>query len=307
VAALAMGMAGFLRRSIGPLIGVDMGFPDGLPLVRTDPSQLETALLNLVVNARDAMPQGGRVTISAERETVGPGRRGLGPGDYVRLTVTDNGEGMDEATLAKATEPFFTTKGVGKGTGLGLSMAQGLAAQSGGDLAVASRKGVGTTVALRLPIAEQGVQTPEAAVPFLEKEVQVRPVRVLVVDDDRLVLANTAALLEDLGHHVTTAGGGREALERVRQDPAAFDLVITDQAMPQMTGLQLCEALARVKRAPPVLIMTGFADLPPASARAFQRLAKPFTQSDLSAAIVSLLAHPRRRRAPDKGASSTMH
>ena len=147
VPALVRGMTGLLQRSLGPAMRIETHFPRGLGLVLTDPNQLENALLNLAVNARDAMPDGGAIRIQARPETLGAATEiGLPPGDYVRLTIYDTGHGMDGATLARATEPFFTTKGVGKGTGLGLSMVHGLAEQSGGRMTVRSQVGEGTTV-----------------------------------------------------------------------------------------------------------------------------------------------------------------
>ena len=157
VPALVRGMTGLLQRSLGPAMRIETHFPRGLGLVLTDPNQLENALLNLAVNARDAMPDGGAIRIQARPETLGAATEiGLPPGDYVRLTISDTGHGMDGATLARATEPFFTTKGVGKGTGLGLSMVHGLAEQSGGRMTVRSQVGEGTTVEVWLPQVAAG-------------------------------------------------------------------------------------------------------------------------------------------------------
>src|SRR5262249_2447699 len=153
VAALVRNMTDLLQRSLGPAVAIQTRFPRGLPKVQADPNQLELALLNLAMNARDAMPDGGPVILSAREEKATPGSA-LTPGRYVCLAVTDTGMGMDQTTLARATEPFFTTKGPGKGTGLGLSMVHGMAEQSGGRLALRSRKGAGTTAELWLRVAE---------------------------------------------------------------------------------------------------------------------------------------------------------
>jgi PAS domain S-box-containing protein len=288
VTALIRGMSSFMQRSIGPAYRLEVRFPPGLPLVTTDPAQLEAALLNLVVNARDAMAEDGLIAISASAERASGA---LAPGDYVRIAVTDTGEGMDEHTLSRATEPFFTTKGVGKGTGLGLSMVHGLAAQSGGLLKLKSRPGEGATVEIWLPTAP-----PEAQVRVTERladigfSVELRPLTVLAVDDDTLVLTNTAALLEDLGHHVVRARSGKEALELLEAHPHV-DLVITDQVMPRMTGLQLREAILKARPQLPVLIATGYAEMP-ADAGAAPRIAKPFTQRELADAVLDATLPP---------------
>jgi CheY-like chemotaxis protein len=270
-----------MQRSIGPSVRIDTHFPRGLPLVRSDANQLETALLNLAVNARDAMPEGGLVTISGRTESVGEGDPSLAPGEYVVLAVSDTGAGMDEQTLARATEPFFTTKGVGKGTGLGLSMVHGIAVQSGGRLKLSSRAGEGTTVEIWLPDA--GPAPAEADDDDADGQLVI-----LAVDDDPLVLTNTAALLEDLGHHVIQANSGAEALEALKRYPD-LDVLITDQAMPGMTGLQLKEAARALRPDLPVLLVTGFAEVPGRAASQTPTLLKPFSQDELSAAVCAVL------------------
>jgi CheY-like chemotaxis protein len=283
---LVRGMLGFIQRTIGPAIRIETIFPKALPRVMTDPNQLETALLNLAVNARDAMEEGGVITIGGKRERIS-GEGALGPGEYIRLSVADTGQGMDEATLARAMEPFFTTKGVGKGTGLGLSMVHGLAVQSGGGMTMKSWPGEGTIVELWLPVAPadelaETVRTLSGgqADPASERP----PLKILAVDDDALVLTNTAALLEDLGHHVLQATSGQQALECIKRHPD-LDLVITDQAMPKMTGLQLREAIAADHPDMPVLIATGYAEFPQQAGEGIPRIAKPFTQEQLNAAV----------------------
>jgi CheY-like chemotaxis protein len=281
VGSLVRGMTGLLERSLGPAIQIETRFPRDLPAVRTDPNQLESAVLNLTVNARDAMPQGGLIRITASPETLGPGSTlGLPAGRYVRLSVADEGEGMDPAILARAAEPFFTTKGVGKGTGLGLSMVHGLAEQSGGRLSIRSRLGEGTTVDLWLPEAQDGADTTLIAGKARPVSLPaLAPLTVLAVDDDSLVLLNTVAMLEDLGHRVFPSTSASEALGVLRREPV--DLVITDYAMPQMNGVQLAEAVHRERPQTPVILATGYAELAASDETQLPRLAKPFLQDDL--------------------------
>ncbi|WP_293679692.1 PAS domain-containing sensor histidine kinase [uncultured Phenylobacterium sp.] len=278
-AGLVRGMAGLMERSLGPAVKLVSRFPRNLPPVFTDPNQLETALLNLAVNARDAMPGGGQITI--EGEAVAVPRNSdttLPPGGYVRLSVTDEGTGMDPQTLARATEPFYTTKGVGKGTGLGLSMVHGLAEQSGGRMVIASEPGCGTRVEIWLPEADAlGEVKPTSA--GGAPEAGVEPRVVLAVDDDPLVLLNTTAMLEDLGHTVISAASAEEALAALRQQHV--DLVITDHAMPEKTGHQLAEDIRLSHPDLPVVLATGYAELPPEVGADLPRLAKPYSQAEL--------------------------
>ncbi len=288
VAALVLGMGDLLQRSLGPHVAVEMRLAPGLPAVRTDPERLETALLNLAINARDAMPGGGRIVISAREDSiVAPWSGGLLPGDYLRIAVTDTGEGMDEATLARAVEPFFTTMGVGQGTGLGLPMVHGLAEQSGGRLVLTSRPGEGTTAELWLPVTteESASASPEPA----QHPAGTRSLAILAVDDDPLVLTSTAGMLEDLGHRVHEATSAAMALDILQRQPA-LDLVITDHAMPQMTGAELADRIARERPSLPVVLATGFAELPAGRAAGLPRLAKPFDQGELQRVIDTVVA-----------------
>ena len=226
-------MLEMLRRSIGPLIQIEKEFAADLWPAHVDANQLELALLNLVVNARDAMPEGGRLTLNAQNATaVAIADDALDAGDYVRLAVADTGSGMDEATLVRATEPFFTTKGAGKGTGLGLSMVHGLAAQSGGALRLSSRPGAGTTAELWLPRAQarpaRSAAAPRRAVPQVPRSCSV-----LLVDDDALISMATCEMLKDLGHRVVEAPSGSRALE-ILHAGTPVDLVVSDEAMPNM-------------------------------------------------------------------------
>ena len=255
-----------------------------------DANQLEMALLNLAVNARDAMEDGGEIIVSARHESVAA-RDGavLKPGTYVCLSVRDNGTGMDKGTLQKATEPFFTTKGVGKGTGLGLSMVHGFAEQSGGAFVLHSQKGRGTTAEIWLPGAKNSIE-PDTLRLHHAQSGPVQPQRsltILAVDDDALVLMNTVAMLEDLGHSVFEAYSGKEALELLQQEES-IDLVITDQAMPQMSGTQLAKIIRQDWPDMSILLATGYSDHVPGEDINLPRLTKPYLQSDLAAAIARL-------------------
>ncbi|WID95036.1 PAS domain S-box protein [Bosea vestrisii] len=284
-------MGDLLQRSLGPLIQIETNFPADLVMAAADPNQLETAVLNLAFNARDAMPEGGVLRIGGSNERVSGGHRiGLPEGDYVRISVADTGTGMDVKTLAQATEPFFTTKGVGKGTGLGLSMVHGMAEQLGGRLQLDSILGQGTTVEIWLP-SSTGATAVDAALalaPAAAFDTATRPLTVLAVDDDALVLMNTTALLEDLGHKVIEASSGREALSVLESNE--IDLLITDHAMPQMTGAQLITVVGERWPALPVILATGYADLPAGAGAGVLRLSKPFWQADLEKAVSGAMA-----------------
>lgn len=285
IAGLVTGMKPLIERTVGPRIDVRVNIPAGMPAVLTDPVQLESALLNLAANSRDAMPLGGVLTVSARPVRREGGTDGLLGGDYVCISVEDDGEGMDEATMRRATEPFFTTKGIGKGTGLGLSMVQGLAQQSGGQLKLRSRVGEGTTAEIWFPVVETIAMTDLTPLrqPGSDTVPLNRKLVVLAVDDDALVLMNTVAMLEDLGHEVIDAMSGTEALDKLRT--TAVDLVVTDHAMPGMTGSELAEAIRRDRPDVPVILATGYAELPPGGNDRLPRIAKPFSQSDLARAV----------------------
>ena len=280
---LVRGMTDMLQRSLGPSIMIETHFPLVGKPVLGDANQLEMILLNLAVNARDAMPEGGRIVIATEEKVLreADGNR-LKPGSYICLSVRDTGEGMDEDTLRRAMEPFFTTKGPGKGTGLGLSMVHGVAEQSGGWFNLQSRKGEGTTAELWLPVAEGhtpaiGRSERQANDPVVDQASLV----VLAVDDDGLVLTNTVAMLDDLGHDGIAASSGKEALDILRQR-GSIDLVITDYAMPHMTGLQLVNAIKQEWPELPVIIATGFAEMDSEIQSGLPKLAKPFTEVELA-------------------------
>ena len=291
VPRLVNSMVEMLRRSLGPHVEIGMKFADGLALVRVDPNQLELAILNLALNGRDAMPDGGRLTVAARGGQVAPGDvQGLAAGDYVCLTVSDTGTGMDEPTLKRAAEPFFTTKGTGKGTGLGLSMVYGLAAQSGGMTRIHSRLGAGTTVELWLPTAEAG-EMPRPRAASTLTVVPTPSFAVLLVDDDPMVLAGTSAMLQDLGHRVVTATSAAPALD-VLQSDTAVDLVITDHAMPGMTGTELAKHIRDMRPDLPIILASGYAEVPSNVIAGMPRLDKPYRIDKLAATIAAVIGQP---------------
>lgn len=279
-------MLDFLRHSVGPNISIHVEVAPEVATVEVDANQLELALINLAVNARDAMPSGGSLTIACHNETNGKAL-GLLRDNYVCIAVTDTGEGMSEETLSRAQEPFYTTKGVGKGTGLGLSMVHGFTAQSGGMMKIKSTPGKGTTVMLWLPRAVardvpvvNPVETPPSQ--------SFSGLRVLLVDDDILVSMGAADMLLDLGHVVTEAKSGAEALKFLNSD-SSFDVVITDYAMPHMNGRDLALAVQKLNPKMPIILATGYAELPSGEAFTFERLSKPYSEKDLAAALASVL------------------
>jgi PAS domain S-box-containing protein len=281
---LIAGMAELLTRSLDCKAELELRFPLRLATVLADPNQLELAVLNLVVNSRDAMPQGGTIIIGAKEAMLGHVPAG---GRYVCLSVTDSGEGMDAETLARATEPFFTTKGVGKGTGLGLPMVHGVAQQSGGRFILKSEKGRGTTAEIWLPCAPAaaaGQPAPSAPIAQPNARPNAQPRVVMVVDDDTLVLHSAAAMLEDLGHRVFQATSGKHALSLLAQHPEV-EVLITDHAMPNMTGVELAATLKTTFPSLRIVLASGYAELPADSAVTLTKLAKPFTQSELDNAI----------------------
>jgi signal transduction histidine kinase len=289
VRSLVAGMMDLIERSVGPMVQVDLQAEDSLPAINVDPNQLELALLNLTLNARDAMLSDGLLTISLSFESANErNHAGISPGEYVVLSVQDTGIGMDAETLARAVEPFFSTKGVGKGTGLGLSMVFGLAQQSGGALRLESAPSKGTTVRLWLPVVMEAPMSAASAPPAPTKSARAR---ILFVDDDLLTAASTVSLLEDLGHDVIEVHSAREALQLL-EGGLIPDLLITDHAMPDMTGSELAHEVRRQSSGLPVLLATGFAELDEDGAADLPRLTKPYTQDQLASAIARLLPAP---------------
>lgn len=281
---LVEGMADLVASTSGPRVKVVVDFNPELPPVKADPNQLEMAILNLAVNARDAMPDGGQLTIAARDEILGSRHRSKLPvGHYVRLSVSDTGIGMDEATLARAIEPFFSTKGIGKGTGLGLSMVHGLAAQLGGALTLRSKPAVGTSVELWLPIASTTAEPPERPA---DAERPAAAGTVLLVDDEEGVRASTADMLSDLGYAVVETDSGEEALALI-EGGLVPNVVVTDHLMPGMTGVDLARRLKDKRPTLPVLIISGYAE-DEGIAPDLPRLTKPFRQAELAACLSGL-------------------
>jgi PAS domain S-box-containing protein len=286
--ALVHGMRDLILQSLGPRITLDIQQDGEIPPARVDPNQFEHAVLNLVVNARDAMPEGGTLTIRFDQQQVGPGRETqLRHGDYVRVMVCDTGVGMDSETLAHAVEPFYTLKGIGKGTGLGLSMVHGFAAQSGGGLVLSSEPGQGTCAEIWLPVA--GEQAGARPIGHGSAKALSRPVTILVVDDDPIVRFATSDMLSDMGHDVIEAGSGQHALELLGGGIRP-DLLISDYLMPVMDGVELAH---RVRQGWPdvrIMLATGYAGLAGNKMADLPLLPKPFLQSELAAMIERILS-----------------
>ncbi|RAK58010.1 ATP-binding protein [Phenylobacterium deserti] len=284
VADLLGGLTDLLERSVGPNVRVEFEAAPDLPAARVDPAQLELAVLNLAVNARDAMPSGGALRISADQRLADPKTDGLPEGRYVRIAVSDTGQGMDPVTLQRAIEPFFTTKGIGKGTGLGLSMVHGLAAQSGGTLKLYSVPETGTTAEIWLPAS------PTRPAPQREAEAvrDLRTGRLLLVDDDELVRTSTAELLREHGHIVSEASSASEALKLLRADPQ-IDVLVTDYAMPGRTGGELLREARLLRPDLPALLITGYAGAAEDVPADVDRLGKPFRRAELLNRVAALL------------------
>ena len=282
---LIQDMTNLLERSLGPRVEVRLDIKDRLPPARIDPNQLELAILNLAINARDAMPDGGPIDIRLDEQKI-TGDAVLTPGRYLRLSVVDTGTGMTSETLERAIEPFFSSKPLGKGTGLGLSMVHGLAVQLGGALRLASAVGKGTTATLMLPVA---TAAPEVEAPAPATQGTRRSAVILFVDDDPLIAMSTMEMLEDLGHHVIGANSGLHALDILRSEQP-IDLMMTDHVMPGMTGIELAAATREVRPSLPILLATGYAELPDGAQPDLPRLAKPYQQDQLRERLDQLLA-----------------
>jgi PAS domain S-box-containing protein len=286
VAELVTGMAQLIESTTGPQIQVVVDVAANVPLANADPNQLEMAILNLSVNARDAMTQGGTLRISASPELVQDSHRSkLKPGAYVRISVADTGTGMDEAVLARAIEPFFSTKGVGKGTGLGLSMVHGLATQLGGSLSISSKPGLGTNVELWLPVSDKTTNVNQVVSDTTDPGGATGTA--LLVDDDDMVRMSTADMLAEMGFSVLEANSAEDALKIV-DSGQPFDLLITDHLMPGMTGVDLSHEVRMRRPETPVLIISGFAEAE-GIASDLPRLTKPFRQAELAATVSGLL------------------
>jgi len=292
---MVMSMEELVRRTIGESIELEIDLNKALRLTSTDEHQLENALLNLVINARDAMPDGGRLLIQTDVVHVAAQHEVLSPGDYVRLSVQDTGSGMSAEVIARAFDPFFTTKPIGQGTGLGLSMVYGFINQTGGHVQIDSAQGRGTRIDLYLPchIESTRQQQPTRADDAAPRAAQGE--RVLVVEDEPDVRMLVVDVLRELGYMVEVAADGAAALPLL-QDAGRIDLLVTDVGLPGMNGRQLAE-IARLQRPQlRVLFMTGYARNAEVRGdfleKGMDMLTKPFSVDDLAQRVRRLIEAP---------------
>jgi signal transduction histidine kinase/CheY-like chemotaxis protein len=289
------GMQRMIRHTIGPRIAVEAEFAPEPLHAMCDANQLENAILNLAINARDAMPEGGRLRIVTALEELAA-EADLQAGTYVSILVEDDGQGMAPAVLARAMEPFFSTKAVGKGTGLGLAQVYGIAQQSGGAVRIDSREGQGTTVRVLLPHVDADSADGSAAAahgPASARHPR-RRLAIMVVDDDPDVLRFLVNALEESGHQVTACTEAQGALQRL--DEAAPDLVLIDFAMPGMNGAQLAREIRSRRPDQPILFVSGYAEtdqLEAAVGPDAAVLRKPFTMAELAAALDAVNVAPK--------------
>lgn len=303
--SLKENMEGMVAHILGGLVRFEWRLGDQIWPAFVDVGELELALMNLVVNARDAMPDGGTITITAENRSLsGDNLLGLPPQDYVAIAVTDTGCGISPENLSRVVEPFFTTKDVGKGTGLGLSTAYGFARQSGGTLSIESKEGRGTRVEIWLPRSpvepDPRLAGVVESVPGPHLPARSRGVA-LVVDDVPALRDITALMLTDQGFEVVTASGGGEALAILERDPDGIDLVVTDYAMPLVSGLDIVRFARSLRADLPAVIMTGYADTTAIAGRPADvpLLMKPFRENDLISVVLPLV--PRRQEPAPPG------
>jgi len=251
-----------LQRLIGEDISLTAKLDPALPSIKADPGQIEQVLVNLIVNARDAMPQGGKLTIetlSVELDQDYAHRHvGVVPGDYVMLAVSDTGTGMDEDTEARIFDPFFTTKEKGKGTGLGLSTVYGIIKQSGGHIWVYTEFGHGSTFKVYLPELAATVQKGEAVA--IESPLSSGSETILLVEDEDVVRCLARTILENAGYHVLEASRGREAIRLWQELEQPIDLLLTDVVMPEASGKEVADRLREMQPALKVLFMSGYTD-----------------------------------------------
>jgi PAS domain S-box-containing protein len=289
IGRLSATVTDLLAHTLGGLVQLEWRSEPRVWRAWADSTQLELALMNLIINARDAMPGGGTIAVTGRNESVDSSNPlGLPAGEYVVLAVTDDGSGIPAAILEQVTEPFFTTKEVGKGTGLGLSMVYGFAHQSGGAIQIDSNEGMGTTVAIWLPRAPAPEAVPEEQPPAAaEAAVAERALRILLVDDHDAVRETTAGMLCDMGHKVVTASDGPGLLKELSAAPADYDLIITDYAMPLLSGADVLKQAREIRPGMPGIIISGYAD-----SRSIERpaqesvvLTKPFTLDQMKSAI----------------------
>jgi signal transduction histidine kinase len=286
-----IGMRDLLQSTMGGTTRIETRLHDELWPAMADPTQLELAVLNLAINARDAMQVGGSLTVEIGNATLGVPLQPEEPppGDYVAVRVSDTGSGMSDEIRAKAFEPFFTTKEVGKGSGLGLSQVLGFAKQSGGGVRIVSQLGHGTSVSIYLPRAMAEAARPAHAAAHRPAG-ELTGARILLVDDDNAVREVTRAMLTELGCEVTEAGSGGAALDALQRDPDV-DLMIVDFAMPGMNGAEVARLVNAKRPGLPVLFVTGFADRSMLSGVSETRIIrKPFMQDELASRIVRSIA-----------------
>ena len=284
--ALIRGTEDMLARTIGPMVAIELELSPRAWPAFVDPTQIEIALVNLAINSRDAMPRGGVLTIGTDNVSADAAGRPSDlaeEGDFVMISMTDTGTGMDATTVARAFEPFYTTKEVGKGSGLGLSQVYGLAKQSGGGVRIESELGRGTTVRLYLP--RSAAKVGETAATDGGRRAR-REARVLLVDDDTEVREVAAEMLRSAGSTVLEAESGAEALEALNRGDAV-DVLVADYAMPGMTGVELIREARRLRPGLPALIISGFAEASSLAAMSDigRVLRKPFRRADLLAAV----------------------
>ncbi|POR57239.1 hybrid sensor histidine kinase/response regulator [Pseudomonas syringae] len=283
------GMRDLLHKALGATVWYESRLADDLWTVLADPTQTEMIILNLAINARDAMPEGGALVLKTYNEQVveGPVRpEDPEPGKYAVFALSDSGSGMTPEIRDKVFEPFFTTKAVGKGSGLGLAQVFGFAKQSGGGVQIESRPDEGTTVAVYFPIAENTYAPKDNVVVSYADSC---PKHVLLVDDDDAVREVTQLLLSSLGHHVVTASSGHDALIKLTQE---IDIVVTDYSMPGMTGSDLAWEIYTRRPELPVIVITGFADIADEGLGTLKVLEKPFTTHALQQAITAAFPLP---------------
>jgi two-component system cell cycle sensor histidine kinase/response regulator CckA len=313
--AIAGGVEKMLRRLIGDRIRLAMHCASDAGQTLVDPGQVEQVLMNFVVNARDAMPEGGEITICVENVTLAAMRvdgQEVTPGGYVMLAVRDTGQGMDAATRARIFEPFFTTKEKGKGTGLGLATVYGIVKQSGGHIQVVSEPGAGTTFSVYFPRIDQveGAETTPVVVPSTEPPIELHPKpatyagdgeHVLLVDDEEALVMLTERVLKRLGYRVTGFTSGADALAALRAEPEGFQAVVTDVSMPGMGGFQLTRQIWEIRPDMPVVVTSGYftdEDMRTASAIGLRSLVvKPDTIEELGRVLHEALRHDVHRRA----------
>ncbi|HYD38561.1 MAG TPA: response regulator [Allosphingosinicella sp.] len=289
IARLSATVTDLLAHTLGGLVRLEWRSDPGIWRAYADSTQLELALMNLIINARDAMPKGGTIAVTARNQQAVAGNSlGLPAGDYVVLAVSDDGSGIPAGILEQVTEPFFTTKAVGKGTGLGLSMVYGFAHQSGGAIDIDSQEDVGTKVEIwlpRAPVEKAATEDWPAAEP--DSDATGRPLRILLVDDHDAVRETTAGMLCDMGHEVETATDGPGLLRKLSAAPADYDLIITDYAMPLLSGADVLERAREIRPGMPGIIISGYADRSSIARPAAESivLTKPFTLEQMKRAI----------------------